>query len=63
MGTEEKREGNIKVGNIHQLPPTVPDLGIEPTAQGCALTRDGTCNPLVYGTTLQPLATRPAVPH
>ena len=51
-----ERERDIKVKEIHQLvaSQTHPDWRLEPTAYVRALTRNQTCNILVYGMTLQP---------
>lgn len=47
-----KREKNIRLKGKYRL--AAPQLGIEPAIHVCALTRNWTRNPLVYGTTLEP---------
>ena len=54
--TEGDRQTSIWQKNINWLPPPyVPQPGIEPTTQVCALSRDHSCNLLVYWKTLQPV--------
>ena len=49
---EKERERNINVW----LPLTRPLLGTRPAAQACALTRNGTSDPLVHRPALSPLS-------
>ena len=49
---EEERERNINVW----LPLLCPPLGTWPTTQGCALTGNRTCDPLLCRLALNPLS-------
>ena len=50
-GGERGRERETLIGCL----PYAPWLGTEPATQACTLTGNWTCNPLVYGMTLQPI--------
>ena len=47
-GREGEREKGLCVRNMGQLPPLHVPTGIKPVSQACALTRNRTCNLLVY---------------